>query len=41
MKQSGVSGEEEGERESEQQISGVRDRALDRSRVGMGQKWLL
>jgi hypothetical protein len=35
----GVDGE--GEREREQQINGVRDRALDRNGSGMGQKWPL
>jgi hypothetical protein len=35
----GASGE--GERDREQQISGVRDRALDRNGNDMGQKWSL
>jgi hypothetical protein len=41
VKQSGELGENEGDREREQQISEVRDRALDRRGVGMGQKWPL
>ncbi len=37
----GEGGEREGEREREQQISGVRDGVLDRNGSGVGQKWPL
>jgi hypothetical protein len=37
----GASGEGEGEREREQQISRVREGALDRNGNDMGQKWSL
>ncbi len=41
VKQSGELRGKEGEREREQQISEVRDGALDRSGVGVGKKWPL
>ncbi len=41
VKQSAEKVEREGEREREQQISGVRDGALDRNGSGVGQKWPL
>ncbi len=41
VKQNGELLEEEGKGEREQQINGVRDRALDRNGSSVGQKWAL